>query len=327
MLADGRATVTPQSPRTGARNTSMTPPTASSTQPGAGPALAQARCIHCAYDLRGIGSHGVCPECGKPISDSIRIVGGNLAAWEAQRTAVAARFAAHSISTWIWAIIGVIVSALSGSFGLPLVPAIMAAAVAALLCVLHLHFTRRFLANLPGDVSRRLRWIPAAGVAGILMTLGLFAAVKLAGASPWPASIAEEIQSTLHALFVCLGCVHVSVVMSLLRPYAHPVLEPAKATQFISTAGRARSTFLFMVAFLVVRWTPLYDNSWIRLGALVLWCMVIAFAFSVADRLKRLSKALDAAWKAGLAGVPGQPVVPSLSRMSTTPSTSGSGET
>ncbi|MCE7975242.1 MAG: hypothetical protein DYG92_13110 [Leptolyngbya sp. PLA1] len=291
------------------------------------PALTEATCIHCSYDLRGIGSHGVCPECGKPISDSTRIVGGSLAAWEARRTAIAARFAAHSISTWIWAIIGVIVSSLTGSLGLPLVPAIMAAVVALLLCVLHLHFTRRFLANMPGDASVRLRWMPAAGVVGILMTLGLFAVVSLAGSRPWPASMAEEMQSTLYALFVCLGCTHVSIVMSMLRPYARPVLEPAKATQFISTAGRARSTFLFMVAFVVVRWTPLYDSSWVRLGALVLWCMVIGFAFAVADRLKRLSKALDTAWKVRPAVSPAQPASLSLPRMSTTPSTSGSGET
>ncbi len=292
-----------------------------------GPALVEARCIHCAYDLRGIASQGVCPECGKPISHSTRIVGGNLPAWEAQRTAVAARFAAHSVSTWIWAIIGVIVSALTGSLGLAMVPAILAAVVAVLLCVLHLHFTWRFLANLPGDAPRRLRWVPAARVVGILLTLGLFAVIRLAGSRPWPASIADEMQSTLHALFVCLGCTHVSIVMSLLRPYAHPVLDPAKATQFISTAGRARSTFLFMVAYLVIRWTPLHANSWVQLGALVLWCMVTAFAFSVADRLKRLSKALDAAWKAEPVVLPAQPTSPSLPNMSTTPPTSARVET
>lgn len=305
----------------------MSEPTATSTQSGVGPALTQAHCIHCAYDLRGISAIGACPECGKPISHSTRIVGGSLAAWEAQRTAIATRYAARSVSTWIWAIIGVIVAALSGSLGHSLVPAIMAGVVAVLLSVLHLHFTWRFLDNLPGDAAQRLRWMPAAGVVGILMTLGLFTVVKLVGSRPWPASIAEEMQSTLHALFVCLGCTHVAIVMSLLRPYAHPVLDPAKATQFISTAGRARSTLLFMVAFLVVRWTPLYGNSWVQLGALVLWCMVIAFAFSVADRLKRLSKALDAAWKTEPLVLPGQPASPSLPSMSTTPSTSGSNET
>jgi len=305
----------------------MSLPTSTPIAPAPGPAVSQARCIHCTYDLKGIASQGVCPECGKPIWHSTRVVGGGLAAWEAQRAAAASRYAARSVSTWIWAIIGVIFSSLTGTFGLPMIPAITSAVVAVLLCVLHLHFTWRFLANLPGDASRRLRWMPAAGVAGILMTLGLFAVVKLVGTRPWPASIAEEMQSTLHALFVCLGCTHVSIVMALLRPYAHPVLDPAKATQFISTAGRARSTFLFMLAYLVVRWTPLYGNSWVQLGALVLWCMVIAFAFSVADRLKRLAKALDAAWKAQPAAEPAQQASPSLPRMSTTPSTSGNAET
>lgn len=29
-------------------------------------------CVHCAYDLRGLNSDSSCPECGKPVADSLR---------------------------------------------------------------------------------------------------------------------------------------------------------------------------------------------------------------------------------------------------------------
>lgn len=305
----------------------MSLPTATPITSVPGPAVSQAHCIHCAYDLRGIASLGVCPECGKPIWHSTRVVGGSLAAWEAQRAAEAARYGAHSVRTWLLATLGVIATGFATSFGSPLIPGVSAAVVASILSVLHVYFTRQFLSHLPGDAARRLTWMPAAGVAGILITLGLAAVTQITRTRPWPTELNGEIQTTLRVLFVCLGCAHVSIVMSLLRPYAHPVLPPPKAIEMVSTAARARSTFLAMAIYLVVRWTPLWSNSWVRLGALILWCMVLAFGLSVIGRLKRLSKALDDAWKAQPAAEPAQPASPTLARMSTTPSTSGKAET